>query len=126
VLILTALDGGLDRVVDAVGPRFSGVVEGSPPGALLHHACWVGSVDLVERLLALGADPAEPSHADFESPLDWAIHGSQYHGLSCRDSVGVAERLLAAGAPPEARHPDVAEGALGEWLQRMSIASPNE
>jgi ankyrin repeat protein len=126
VLILTALRGGLDRVVEAVGPHFSGVVGGSPEGTLLHHACWVGSVDVVERLLALGADPAAPSPADFETPLDWAVHASQHHGLSDRDYVGVAERLVAAGAPPVAKYPEAAEGPLGDWLQRMSIASPNE
>jgi ankyrin repeat protein len=126
VLILTALRGGLDRVVEAVGPHFSGVVGGSPEGTLLHHACWVGSVDVVERLLGLGADPAAPSPADFERPLDWAVHASQYHGLSDRDYVGVAERLVAAGAPPVAKYPDAAEGPLGDWLQRMSMASPNE
>ena len=116
VLILTALRGGLDRVVEAVGPSFSGVVGGSPEGTVLHHACWVGATDLVERLLALGADPAAPSRADFESPLDWAVHASQYHGLSGRDYVGVAERLVAAGAPPVARHPEAAEGPLADWL----------
>ena len=126
VLILTALRGGLDRVVEAVGPSFSGVVGGSPEGTLLHHACWVGSVDVVERLLALGADPAAPSSADFETPLDWVVHASQYHGFSGRDYVGVAQRLVAAGAPPEVKYPEAAEGPLAEWLQSMSIASPNE
>jgi Ankyrin repeats (many copies) len=126
VLILTALRGGLDRVVEAVGPNFSGVVGGSPEGTLLHHACWLGHVDVVERLLELGADPTATSPADFARPLDWVIHASQYHGLPDRDFVGVAERLVAAGAPLEARYPEVAEGPLAGWLQRMSIASPNE
>src|SRR3954454_4227146 len=38
VLILAALRGRLDAVVDALGPNFSGVVGGSPEGALLHHS----------------------------------------------------------------------------------------
>ena len=126
VLILTALRGGLDRVVEAVGPHFSGVVGGSPEGTLLHHACWVGDVELVERLLELGADPSATSPADFETPLDWAVHASQYHGISGRDYVGIAERLVAAGARPESRFPEAAEGPLADWLQRMSIASPKE
>ncbi len=126
VVILTALRMDAELVVRAVGIDFSGVVGGSPEGTLLHHACWVGSVDLVERLLALGADPAAPSPAHFERPLDWAVHASQYHGLSDRDFVGVAERLVAAGAPAVAKYPEAAEGPLAEWLQSTSIASPNE
>ena len=126
VVILTALRVDAELVVRAVGIDFSGVVGGSPAGTLLHHACWVGSVDLVERLLALGADPAAPSPADFETPLDWAVHASQYHGLSDRDYVGIAERLVAAGAPAVAKYPEAAEGPLAEWLQSTSIASPNE
>ena len=35
-------------------------------------------------------------------------------------------RRVAAGAPLEAGYPEVAEGPLTEWLQRMSIASPKE
>ena len=85
-----------------------------------------GDVGVVERLLALGADPAAPSRADFETPLDWAVHASQYHGLSGRDYVGVAERLVAAGASPVSKYPEAAEGPLADWLQSTSIASPNE
>jgi ankyrin repeat protein len=126
VVILTAIRVDTELVARTVGVDFRGVVGGSPAGTLLHHACWVGSVDVVDRLLALGADPAAPSPADFETPLDWVVHGSQYHGLSDRDYVGIAERLVAAGAPPVAKHPETAEGPLAEWLQRMSIASPKE
>jgi ankyrin repeat protein len=113
-------------VVDAVGVDFAGVVGGSPEGTLLHHACWMGNARVVERLLARGADPAAPSSADFATPLDWVVHASQYHGLSGRDYVGIAERLVAAGAPAAVTYPDAAEGPLVDWLQRMSIASPNE
>jgi ankyrin repeat protein len=126
VVILTALRVDPELVARAVGVGFSGVVGGSPAGTLLHHACWVGSVAVVERLLALGAEPAAPSPADFATPLDWVVHASQHHGLSGRDYVGVAERLVAAGAPPTVKHPEAAEGPLAEWLQRMSIASPKE
>ncbi len=126
VVILTALRVDAELVTRAVGVGFTGVVGGSPPGTLLHHACWVGSVDVVERLLALGAEPAAPSPADFETPLDWVVHASQYHGLVDRDYVGVAERLVAAGAPAAAKYPEAAEGPLADWLQKMSMASPNE
>ena len=126
VVILTALRVDAELVARTVGVDFRGVIGGSPAGTLLHHACWIGSVDVVEQLLALGADPAAASGADFDTPLDWVVHGSQYHGLSDRDYVGIAERLVAAGAPPVAKYPEAAEGPLAEWLHRISIASPNE
>ena len=126
VLVLAALRGKLDLVLDVVGTDFRGVVGGSPAGTLLHHAAWVGSPELVERLLARGADPVALSGADFDTPLAWAALGSQHHELSGRDYVRVAEGLVAAGAEIEPRFLDVADGPLAEWLQTMSIASPNE
>ncbi len=123
VVILTALRVDAELVARTVGVGFRGVIGGSPAGTLLHHACWVGSIEAVESLLALGADPAAPSQADFATPLDWVVHGSQYHGVSDRDYVGIAERLVAAGAPPVAKYPEAAEGPLAEWLQRPSDAS---
>ena len=47
VLILAALRGQLELVVELLGPRFFGNVGGGPPGTLLHHACWVGNPALV-------------------------------------------------------------------------------
>jgi ankyrin repeat protein len=115
-VIVTALRVDVDLVASAAGVGFSGVVGGSPEGTLLHHACWVGDVGVVARLLELGADPSASSPADFETPLDWAVHASQYHGLSGRDYVGVAEELVAAGALPVAKYPEAAEGPLRAWL----------
>jgi len=126
VIVLSALRGRLDLVVDVVGPDFRGVVGGSPEGTLLHHAAWVGSPELVDRLLQRGADPVARSGAHFDTPLAWAVHGSQHHERPDRDFVGVAERLVASGAELEPRFLDVAEGPLVEWLQSTSIASPNE
>jgi hypothetical protein len=77
VLILAALRGGLELVVDLVGPDFRGVVGGSPEGTLLHHAAWVGDPELVRELLARGADATAEAGAD--TPLAWAAHGSIYH-----------------------------------------------
>jgi ankyrin repeat protein len=114
VLILAALRGRLDAVVDAVGVDFSGVVGGSPQGTLLHHAAWVGSPDVVGVLLERGADPLAGSP---DTPLAWAVHGSQYWELPGRDYVTVAELLSAAGAPVEARYLEVAEGPLYGWLE---------
>jgi len=39
-VILAALRGQLELVVDVVGSGFRGVVGGSPEGTLLHHAAW--------------------------------------------------------------------------------------
>jgi hypothetical protein len=117
VLILAALGGQLDLVVELLGPGFFGHVGGGPPGTLLHHACWVGSDGLVRRLLGLGADPLAESGAEFDQPLAWAVLGSQYHDLPGRDYVAVADRLLAAGAAVEPRFAEVAQGPLAEWVE---------
>jgi ankyrin repeat protein len=117
VLVLAALRGRLELVVEQVGPSFRGVVGGSPEGTLLHHAAWVGSPVLVTRLLALGADPVAPSGAEFDSPLAWAVLASQYHEVEARDFVAVAELLTAAGNELEPRFLDVAEGPLYDWLE---------
>jgi ankyrin repeat protein len=117
VLVLAALRGRLELVVEQVGPSFRGVVGGSPEGTLLHHAAWVGSPVLVTRLLELGADPVARSGAEFDSPLAWAVLASQYHEVEARDFVAVAELLTAAGNELEPRFLDVAEGPLYVWLE---------
>jgi ankyrin repeat protein len=124
VLVLSAQRGHLDLVLDLVGPEFRGVVGGSPPGTLLHHAAWIGSVENVERLLERGADPVARAH--FDTPLAWAAHGSRDYDDPDGDHVGVAERLVAADAEIEPRFLELADGPLAEWLQSRSIASPNE
>ena len=124
VIVLASQRGKLDLVLDVVGPHFRGVVGGSPEGTLLHHAAWVGSPELVERLLERGADPVARAH--FDTPLAWAVHGSENCDFPDRDHVGVAERLVAAGAEIEPRFLELAGGPLAEWLQSRSIASPNE
>jgi hypothetical protein len=109
VLALTALRGHLDAVVEAVGPGFRGVVGGSPEGSLLEHAAWMGDAGLMERLLALGAEPG--------AALGWAAHGSRNHRVPARDYVAVAELLVAAGVPLEPTLLDDAEGLLYAWLE---------
>ena len=109
VLILAALRGDADVVVESVGADFRGVVGGSPEGSLLQHAAWVGDTALVERLLELGATP--------DGALGWAAHGSRNHAVPDRDYVAVAELLVAAGARLEPGLLDEAEGPLYAWLQ---------
>jgi ankyrin repeat protein len=114
VLILAALRGRLNAVVDAVGPDFHGVVGGSPDGTLLHHAAWVGSAEAVRELLARGADPGARSSSD--TPLSWAALGSPYWDLPGRDYAAVAELLTEAGNPIQPGFLEVAEGPLFDWL----------
>ena len=116
VLILQALWGDLELVVDLVGPGFFGHVGGGPPGTLLHAASWVGNPAIVARLLELGADPVARSGAQFDTPIAWAALGSQAWRERGRDYVRVVELLLDAGAELEPRLAEVAEGPLAEWL----------
>lgn len=104
-------------MADVLGPELSGVVGGSPPGHLLHHAAWIGSAESVGRLLARGTDPLARAGERFATPLAWAALGSQHHELPGRDYVAVAEALLAEGSALEPRLLDVADGPLAEWLE---------
>ena len=109
VIVLAALGGHLDVVVETVGAGFRGVVGGSPEGSLVEHAAWVGDAALVERLLRLGAEPG--------AALGWASHGSRNHRVPGRDYVAVAELLVAEGSPLEPGLLDAAEGPLYGWLE---------
>jgi ankyrin repeat protein len=117
VLVLCALRGKLDLVLDVWDVGLAGVVGGSPPGTLLHHAAWLGDADVVQELLVRGADPRAESPAEFSTPLAWAVFGSAHRSLAERDYVAVAELLVAAGAEFEPRFLEVASGPLLEWLQ---------
>jgi ankyrin repeat protein len=123
VLILAALRGDLHLVVDAVGPDFAGVVGGSPPGTLLHHAAWIGAPESVRQLLERGADATGAPSTDTGTPLAWAVHGSQYHRLPGRDYVAVAELLADAGNAVEPRFADEAAGPLYEWVEERLASS---
>ena len=117
VLILAALRGQLELVVELLGAGFFGHVGGGPPGTLLHHACWVGNPTVVRRLLELGADPVARSGAEFDTPIAWAALGSEAHWAAGRDYAAVAELLLAAGGELERRFVEVAQGPLADWLE---------
>lgn len=116
VVVLAALRGHLDAVVDAVGPDFRGVVGGSPEGSLLHHAAWIGSPRLVQELLERGADPAGAGGTT-GSPLAWAAHGSHNHALEGRDHAAVADLLVEAGGTVEPDLLELADGPLYAWLE---------
>jgi ankyrin repeat protein len=117
VLIIAAMTGRLEEVLEVVGPRFSGCADGSPPGTLLHHAAWYGNTRAVEKLLEHGADPAASSDADFSTPAAWAALGSSWWRSPGHDYVGVMEVLVAAGAELEPRFADVAQGPLADWFE---------
>jgi hypothetical protein len=117
VLILAAIEGHLDAVVNAVGPNFRGVVGGSPEGTLLHHAAWMGNPGLVQALLERGADALATTPDTFATPLAWAVLASQYYPSDDRDYVGVAEVLVEHNAEVEPRFLDFAAEPLLGWLQ---------
>lgn len=117
-LILAALRGNGDLVVEAVGPDFTGVVGGSPAGTLLHHAAWMANADAARELLAFGADPnAAASQGDPDTPLAWTVWASAHPPLARRDYVSVAEVLVAGGAELDPQYLEGAAGPLLEWLQ---------
>jgi len=120
VLIVAALGGRLDHVVDLLGPDFFGHVGGGPAGTLLHHAAWVGDPNVVRRLLERGADPVARSGAEFDTPIAWAVLGSQNWRIASRDYLQVVELLVGAGAQLEPRFVEVAEGPLADWLEVRS------
>jgi hypothetical protein len=41
----------------------------------LHHAAWIGDVELVQALLECGADPGAVDAEHGTTPLGWAEHG---------------------------------------------------
>lgn len=114
VIVMAALRGNLDAVLEAVGPNYAGFVGGSPPLPLVGHAAWVGDPDLVRRLLEAGA---EPRGADSNSALAVAVAGSRNYRAPGRDYVAVAELLTAAGNEIEPRFLEFAQGPLYDWLE---------
>ena len=68
-------------------------------GTALHAACWVGSVRMVDRLLAHGGVPLDARDPTHQSTLlGWAAFGSVHRRAPGADYPTVAERLVAAGA----------------------------
>jgi ankyrin repeat protein len=114
----------LARVVAAVGPMFSARWGGGPRGTLLHQAAWFGRVELVELLLARGADVNAMVETEYATPLGWAAVGSRYtpdhpsDSFSAPDAdyVGIARLLVDAGAAIELKDVEMATSPLSDWL----------
>jgi ankyrin repeat protein len=100
-----------------------GVDPGAPGvdgGTALDAACWVGSVRMVDRLLARGGvplDARDPTHQS--TPLGWAAFGSVHRRAAGADYPAVADRLVAAGADIRA----IGNGA-GVTLLSMARGNP--
>ena len=116
-VIMSAVGGRLDAVLETFGPHFRGIANNSPEGTLLHHAAWFAHAESVRKLLGLGADALARSNSDFATPLAWAVLSSFYRREPDPDYVTVAELLVEAGAELEPRFLDVAAGPLREWLE---------
>jgi ankyrin repeat protein len=78
---------------------FDPAAPGVDGGSALHAACWVGSLRMVDAVLARRAvplDARDPTHKS--TPLGWAAFGSVARRAKGADYVAVVERLVAAGA----------------------------
>jgi ankyrin repeat protein len=98
---------------------FDPAAPGVDGGSALHAACWVGSVQFVDRLLADGrvrVDARDPTHEG--TPLGWTAFGSVHRRAAAGDYPGVAARLVAAGA-------DIAAPANREGLTLLAMAGGN-
>jgi ankyrin repeat protein len=98
---------------------FDPTAPGVDGGTALHAACWVGSVRLVEQILALGrvlVEARDPTHQS--TPLGWTAFGSVHRRARGADYVAVVDRLLAAGA-------DITAPGNGEPLTLVEMATGN-
>jgi Ankyrin repeat len=102
----------LDLGFDPAAPGVDG-------GTALHAACWVGSVRMVERLLAHGGVPIDARDPTHQSTLlGWAAFGSVHRHARGADYPTVAERLVAAGA-------DVTAVGNGGGMSLLQMANGN-
>jgi ankyrin repeat protein len=98
---------------------FDPAAPGVDGGTALHAACWMGSVRMVERLLARGGMPLEardPTHQS--TPLGWAAFGSVHRCAKGGDYPAVADRLVVAGA-------DITAVGNGAGLTLLVMAQGN-
>ncbi len=98
---------------------FDETAGGIDGGTALHAACWIGDVDLVEKILERGRVPLEardPVH--FSTPLGWAAFGSVHRRARGGDYCVVVDRLVAAGA-------DTRAPGNGQPLSLVAMAEGN-
>jgi ankyrin repeat protein len=98
---------------------FDPTAPGVDGGTALHAACWVGSVRLVEQILALGrvsVEARDPTHQS--TPLGWTAFGSVHRRARGADYVAVIDQLVAAGA-------DIRALANGEGRTLVQMAQGN-
>ena len=97
---------------DPSGPGIDG-------GTALHAACWVGSLRMVDRLLAHGGVPLDARDPTHQSTLlGWTAFGSVHRRAPGSDYPAVAERLVAAGA-------DIAAVGNGRGMTLLQMAKGN-
>ena len=98
---------------------FDPAAPGVDGGSALHAASWVGSVRMVEQILAHGGvslDSRDPTHQS--TLLGWAAFGSVHRHARGGDYPTVAERLVAAGA-------DITALGNGAGLTLLQMATGN-
>ena len=98
---------------------FDPAAGGIDGGTALHAACWVGSVRMVDLILAHGGvalDARDPTHQS--TPLGWTAFGSVHRCAPGADYPAVAGRLVAAGA-------DIAALGNGEGRTLLSVCEGN-
>jgi ankyrin repeat protein len=98
---------------------FDPAAPGMDGGTALHAACWVGSVRMVERILASGRvpiDARDPTHQS--TPIGWAAFGSVHRRANGADYPAVVDRLIAAGA-------DITAPGNGEGKTLLEMAQGN-
>jgi ankyrin repeat protein len=99
---------------------FDPAAPGIDGGTALHAACWVGSVHMVERVLARGVvplDTRDPTHQS--TPLGWTAFGSVHRRAKGADYPAVVDRLIAAGA-------DIKAAANGQGRTLLEMAKGND
>jgi ankyrin repeat protein len=98
LIAYAALHNRVEAVKLMLDLGFDPRARGLDGGTVLHMAAWVGSVELIQLLLARGIDVhvLDPTHGS--SPLSWAAYGSVHRRAISGDYPAVIELLVRAGA----------------------------